>query len=209
MAHAAAHGTLGDHRTAVSHGSHGDHGAHSAPAARPSYLRNFAGLAARIWLAQFAAALYACLIANKIFGIALEEVVNVQLALQIALPFAMILLYVLVSLISRSFSNIAGFAAAIVAYALTPFAAMVGFMLYGSFVHVSPARSFVYAAVMRHTHDTLVGAAHLGARLAIPHVGYIATPQFFGQANFVLAAAGLLLAAAMWAANRRAAAPAH
>ena len=176
----------------------------SAPRTRPAFLKNFAGLAAQIWIAQFLAAIYACVVANRVFGIALEQVVNVQLALQIALPFAMILFYVALSLVSRSFANIAGFAAAILAYLLTPFAAMVGYMLYGRFAHLPPERSFVYAGVMRHVHDTLIAAAQLGARFAIPHVGYIATPQFFSRANVVLAALGLVLAVLMWAANRRA-----
>ena len=197
----------------MDHGPHGamhgdghdDHAAHAAPRTRPAFLRNFAGFAAQIWIAQFLAAIYACVVANRVFGIALEQVVNVQLALQIALPFAMILFYVALSLISRSFANIAGFAAAILAYLLTPFAAMVGYMLYGRFAHLPPERSFVYAGVMRHVHDTLIAAAQLGSRFAIPHVGYIATPQFFAKANFVLAALGLVLAGLMWAANRRSA----
>ncbi|HEY0301243.1 MAG TPA: hypothetical protein VGC36_07925 [Rhizomicrobium sp.] len=196
-----SHGTAGGHAKPAGHGGH--------KAAPPAFLKNFAGFAARIWIAQFLAALYACIVAHKVFGIALEAVINVQLALQIALPFALILLYVAISLVSRNVSNIAGFAAAILAYLLTPFAAMVGYMLYGSVVHVSPARSFVYAGVMRHVHDTLIAAAELGARLSIPHVGYLATPHFFGRANIVLAAIGLLLAAMMWAANRRAPAAAH
>ena len=199
-----------DHGHGAAHGAHENHaplrglGGHTAPRARPAFLKNFAGLAARIWIAQFLAAVYACVVANRVFGIALEQVVNVQLALQIALPFAMILFYVALSLISRSFANVAGFAAAILAYLLTPFAAMVGYMLYGRFAHLPPERSFVYAGVMRHVHDTLIAAAQLGARFAIPHVGYIATPQFFGRANVVLAALGLVLAGLMWAANRRA-----
>ena len=197
-----------EHGPHAAHGAHDRHGhdAHAAPAARPAFLKNFAGFAAQIWIAQFLAAIYACIVANKVFGIALESVIDVQLALQIALPFAMILVYVGVSLVSRSFSNLAGFAVAILTYLLTPFAAMTGYALYGAYAHVSPARSFVYAGVVRHVHDTLVAAAQLGARLAIPHVGYIATPQFFGRANFVLAAAGLVLAGLMWAANRRSAA---
>ena len=185
------------------HGSHDDHAAHAAPRTRPAFLKNFAGLAAQIWIAQFLAAIYACVVANLVFGIALEQVVNVQLALQIALPFAMILLYVAIGLMSRSFGNLLEFAAAILAYLLTPFAAMVGYALYGSFAHAAPERSFVYAGVLRHMHDTLSAAAHLGARFAIPHVGYIATPQFFAKANVVLAALGLVLAGLMWAANRR------
>lgn len=200
------HGSHGGHGFQGAHGAQDGHGGHAEAAARPSFLTNFAGLAARIWIAQFIAAVYACVVANWVFGIALGSVVDVQLALQIALPFALIALYVAISLVSRSFSNILGFAASILAYALTPFAAMVGYMLYGLARHVSPAQSFVYAGVMRHVHDTLIAAAHLGARLAIPHVGYIATPQFFNLANYALAGAGLLLAATMWAANRRAAA---
>ena len=203
--HGAAHGAHDNHAL------HGGHSGHTAPRPRPTFLKNFARLAATIWIAQFLAAIYACIVANRVFGIALEAVVNVQLALQIALPVAMIVLYVAISLVSRSFANIAGFAASILAYLLTPFAAMTGYMLYGRLAHAAPERSFVYAGVMRHLHNTLIAAAHLGSRLAIPHVGYIATPQFFAKANLVLAALGLVLAGAMWAANRRSAqaAPAH
>ena len=88
--HGGGHG--GGHGKHNSHGRHDDHGAHAAPRPRPAFLKNFARFAATIWIAQFLAAIYACVVANRVFGIALEAVVNVQLALQIALPFAMALL---------------------------------------------------------------------------------------------------------------------
>jgi hypothetical protein len=171
---------------------------------RPSLFTNFAGFAGQLWLGQFLGAIYACLVGNLVFGIALESVVNVQLALQIALPFLLIFLYVAVSIFVRDFSDVLDFLTSVLAYALTPFAATLGFMIYGHFAHVALAeRSFVYGGVVRHMNDTLIAIANLGSQLSIPHIQLIATPQFFNWSNFIFAGFGLLLSAAKWVANRR------
>mgnify|MGYP001549680318 CR=1 FL=1 len=159
-----------------------------------SWLSEYAQWAIRLWIFQFFFSMYATCVANLVFKIPLGSAVDVQLALQIFAPITLTFLYIYNSLRARDFSDWYIFVATLPVYALTSFAAVLGYTLYGLIANVDlNATSSVYTGFMTFVRHALGALAHIGELLSIPHSRYIGSPGFFNWSQFTFGALGLAL----------------
>jgi hypothetical protein len=167
------------------------------------WLSKMAIWAVALWIGQFIGALYSATVANLVFGISLGSVVDVLLCLQLFLPVVFLAFYLAVSAFVQDFSDWLDFIATFVGYLLTPFAASVGYTLYAYFAGAHLMKlSFVYAGLMNDVQTSLHFIAHLGTQLAIPHMAFIGSQQFFNWSQFVFAGMGLMLSLSNLAIQR-------
>jgi len=165
---------------------------------------HYAAWAFGLWLGQLFLAIYSSTVANLIFSIPFGSVVDVELSLAIFLPITIVVIYVIISWLYDDFSDWLSFVLTTIAYALTPFAAIIGYAIYAFLGGMQLAEaSPMYQAYMAHVRDLLNFVAHVGARLSIPQMEFIGTQGFFNWSYWIFGLYGPLHALIAWGFRRR------
>ena len=158
-------------------------------------VRHHYRLGVQLWTAQLLLALYACMVGNLFFDIPFGTIVDVVLPLQVFAPLIVVARFLVQCAVIEGFAESSGLVESLLAYLLSPFAAMLGYMAYAYFYERGPMdQSLFFAAFSHHVAGWLTHLAALAARLSIPQASNWVKAEIMRLYQPALAVIGLLLA---------------